>query len=440
MKNTEPIEQSKESTESFSSLTLIVVTICWLAVISEGYDLTVYGTVVPALLDYNEWSLTSFQTGLIGSLSLVGLLIGNVAVGSVTDRIGRKTTIILSVTIFSSSMLLCAIAPSPLWFALFRIYGGLGLGGIIPTTTAMTVESSPVKRRSLMHAILLTGYPLGGVLAALLASPLLSMYSWRMMFWIGAIPLLLIPVIIKFLPESIVFLLSRNRQKEAEAVAKRFNISLDRFKGDEEKKDSSRAENGKGIKTLFSSENLKATIHFWILLFMGLLMIYGLNTWLPEIMQQAGYSLGSGIKFLLVLNLAATVGAVVGGELSDRWGSKPTITMYLVAAAISLGLLSFNWPTFIMYVFVAVAGAGAIGASLLMAGYISKYFPSYCRASAVGWAMGVGRLGAILGPLLGGILTAWETPYVWNFYIFSICGFIAVLAILFIPKYRGGKI
>lgn len=442
MNNNNPplLSQEHQNEANMKPLTMLVVTICWLSIIAEGYDLSVYGVVIPSLLTYTEWSLTPVQAGLIGSYSLVGLLIGNIVVGTVTDQIGRKATIVFSIILFSVSMALCAIAPSPFLFGLFRFIGGLGLGGIIPTATAMTMEYSPPNQRSLTNAILLTGYPIGGVLGALIAPHIVPVYGWQMMFWIGAVPLLLVPFIIKFLPKSIVFLISRNRHKEAETIANRFRIPLNLVMDYEYQGNSKEADNVGGFKGLFTKKNIKATVLFWVIFFMGLLMIYGLNTWLPEIMQQAGYSFDSSMAFFLTLNLSAAIGVVIGGAAADRWGYKRIIAIYYLLGVVSISLLSFKTSLFLVYVFTAFAGVGVISSSLMMTGYISKYFPSKSRATAVGWALGVGRLGAILGPIIGGYIIALQLPYIWSFYVFAICGLVALLATWLVPKYSGGKI
>ena len=430
----------QQNNANMKSLTMLVVTICWLSIIAEGYDLSVYGVVLPSLLNYAEWSLTPVQAGLIGSYSLVGLLLGNVIVGTVTDIIGRKATIVFSVILFSVTMGLCALAPSPFWFGLFRFIGGLGLGGIVPTATAMTMEYTPPKQRSLTNAILLTGYPLGGVLGAIIAPQLIPVYGWKIMFYIGVIPLLLVPFIIKFLPKSIVFLLSRNRTEEAERIASRFRIPVNLVMDFEGQQNSKEANSAGGLKALFTRGNIRATIFFWVTLFLGLLMIYGLNTWLPEIMQKAGYSFDSSMAFFLTLNLSAAIGVVVGGAAADRWGYKRIIAIYYFFGAVSIALLSIKASLALVYVLVAIAGAGAISPSLMMTGYVSKYFPSASRATALGLAMGVGRLGAILGPIIGGYMIALQLPYIWSFYVFAICGLLALLATLLIPKHSGGKV
>lgn len=416
------------------SITVLVVAICWFTIFAEGYDMIIYGAVLPALMDYKEWSITPAQAGAIGSYALIGMLLGAVIVGTVTDVIGRKMTLVFCLTLFSVCMGLAAMAPSPEWFGLYRLIGGLGLGGVIPTASALTIEYSPPNRRSFTYAIMYTGFPLGGVLGSILSILFLNDFGWRLMFWIGVAPLLSVPLIIKYLPESIGFLLASNRREEAQAVADRFQIPLDTEASLVKSKISVQSSKLKALASLFSKKHIKATIFFWIAFFMGLLMIYGLNTWLPKLMRKAGYSLGSSLAFLLVLNLSAALGALLAGVAADRWGSKRVITVSYLLAAVCIGLLSIKSSLLVVYILVGIAGFGTIGTTLILNAYISKYFPADSRATALGWALGFGRLGAISGPLLGGMFLTWKLALEWNFYAFAAAGLLASLAVLLIPK------
>ncbi|MDR2993612.1 MAG: MFS transporter, partial [Bacillus cereus] len=165
-----------ESTETIfsSSITKLVVFICWLAILADGYDLGIYGAVLPKLLEDNNWALSPAHAGTIASYALFGMFIGAILVGTITDKIGRKWTLICCLALFSITMGLVAIAPSPELFGLSRFIGGIGLGGVIPTASALTVEYSPQKRQSFIYALMFTGYPLGIVLGAILSMVMLE--------------------------------------------------------------------------------------------------------------------------------------------------------------------------------------------------------------------------------------------------------------------------
>ncbi len=436
-----PIVSANPKAQSIPKITWLVLAICWFVMFAEGYDLGIYGAVLPALMEYKEWSLSPAQAGAIGSYALMGMLLGAVLVGTITDMIGRKKVLIFCISLFSVMMLLASMAPSAELFGLYRFIAGIGCGGVIPTASALTIEYAPAKRRSMMYAIMYTGYCIGGVIGALLSMYFLPDYGWRLMILIGALPILVVPFIIKFLPESIGFLMTKKRNTEAEKIANRYNISiesLNEFKSDKEIETKNKFN---AVATLFSKQNVRATVFFWITFFMGLFMIYGLATWLPKMMREAGYPLGSSISFLLMLNFSAALGALLAGAAADRWGSKKVISLSYLLAAISIALLSLK-PSSIVVVYglVGIAGFGTIGTTLILNAYISKYFSAENRATALGWALGFGRIGAIIGPILGGLFMTWKLDLSWNFYVFSIAAILASIAVLFIPKNSGEKI
>ena len=219
--------QTNKKTKAIPGVTILVVSMCWFAMFSEGYDLAIYGAVLPTLLQDPVWALSPAMAGSIGSYALMGMLLGAVLSGTITDIFGRKKVMALCITLFSISMVAAAMAPTPLIFGIVRFLGGIALGGVIPTASALTIEYSPIKRRSVMYAIMYTGYAIGGVFSALISMILLEEFGWRTMFWLGALPILAVPFILKFLPESLEFLVAKNRHAEAEKIAKKYNISLD---------------------------------------------------------------------------------------------------------------------------------------------------------------------------------------------------------------------
>ncbi|AWC31366.1 aromatic acid/H+ symport family MFS transporter [Bacillus cytotoxicus] len=413
-----------------NSTTRLVVLICWLAILADGYDLGIYGAILPTLLEDQNWALSPTQAGTIASYALLGMFIGAILVGTITDYIGRKWTLVFCLSLFSLTMGLAAIASSPELFGFFRFIGGIGLGGVIPTASALTIEYSPEKRQSFIYALMFTGYPLGIVLGAILSIFMLQDFGWRTMFGIGMIPLLLVPIIIRYLPESIQFLLSRNRQEEAIRVSERFQIQLPQkqtYNPPKEKQQS-------GYFVLFSKQYVRATLLFWLTYIMGMFLIYGLNTWLPQMMRKAGYPLGSSLSFLLMLNITAAIGALFAGAIADRIGAKIVISFSYLMAAICIGLLTIQTSTTMIYILIGIAGIGSVGITQILNAYVTQYFPSRIRATALGWGLGLGRIGAIAAPIIIGIFMTLQYNQVWNFYVFAFAGLIAAISVFFIPN------
>ncbi|HKH78163.1 MAG TPA: MFS transporter [Rubrobacteraceae bacterium] len=347
---------SSGASERGGSATRRVLVLCWVAVALDGFDLVVLRAVTPALLGYEAWGLTPPQVGTITSFGLVGMMIGALGIRTLADVTGRRTAIMISVASFSVFTALLGLAPSPEVFGLFRFLAGLGLGGLIPTAATLVSEYARMRRGSSSITFMMTGYHVGGVLTAVLAILILPALGWRAMFVIGGLPaLVLVPLMLKYLPEFPSFLVARGRRDEAEALAAWHGIPL----APDEVRAEEHASEGGGlgaIKTLFSSGYLLGTLAFSVASFMGLLLVYGLNQWLPTIMRDAGYALGAALAFLLVLNLGAVIGLLLAGPVADRYGSKTVNVAWFALAAVSLFLLSVQMPLVLTYLAVLVTG------------------------------------------------------------------------------------
>ena len=414
-----------------------VVVLCWIAVALDGFDLVVLGAVTPSLLEYERWGLTAPQIGIITSYGLVGMLIGALGIGTLADVIGRKRAILISVAVFSVFTAALAAAPSPGVFGFFRFLAGLGLGGLIPTAATLVSEFAHIRRGGSSITFMMTGYHVGGVLTALLAIPILPSLGWRAMFVIGALPAIaLVPLMIRSLPESTSFLISRGRRNEAEEIASQYGIRIEAGEAREVETEEQASEGGgfRALKTLFSSGYLLATLAFWVASFMGLLLVYGLNQWLPEIMRQSGYALGAALAFLLVLNVGAVIGLLMAGPIADRYGSKPVCAGWFALAAVFLFLLSIQLPLLLTYVVVLVTGVFVFSAQVLLYAYVSKHYPTSGRGTALGWAAGIGRIGAICGPILGGMLLGAGLAVPWGFYAFAAVGLLGCVFITVVPR------
>ncbi|MBA2344480.1 MAG: aromatic acid/H+ symport family MFS transporter [Rubrobacter sp.] len=414
-----------------------VVILCWVAVALDGFDLVVLGAVTPALLEYQEWGLTAPQIGVITSYGLFGMLIGALGIGTLADVIGRRSCILISVVSFSVFTALLAFAPSPGIFGLFRFLAGLGLGGLIPTAATMVSEFARMRRGSSSITFMMTGYHVGGVLTALFAIPILPLLGWRAMFVIGTLPAIaLVPLMLRNLPESTSFLVARGRRAEAEELASQYGISLEPEGVREVQTEERASEGGRfgALKTLFSGGYLLATLAFWVASFMGLLLVYGLNQWLPTIMRDAGYALGAALAFLLVLNVGAVIGLLVAGPVADRYGSKVACAGWFALAAVFLFLLSVPLPLPLTYIVVLVTGFFVFSAQVLLYAYVSKHYPTSGRGTALGWAAGIGRIGAICGPIFGGMLLGAGLAVPWGFYAFAAVGLLGSIFIAVVPR------
>ncbi|AFR31043.1 MULTISPECIES: aromatic acid/H+ symport family MFS transporter [Micrococcaceae] len=413
----------------------LVLFCCWLAILAEGYDVGVLGAILPALAEYKEWNLSPLALGGLGSYALIGMLIGALFIGTLSDLVGRKKMLLASMVIFTLTQAGAAWAPTPELFGIFRLIGGLGMGGVIPVAAALTIEYSAPNKRSYNYGLMYSGYSLGIVAAALAALFVLPLGGWRAVIAIGAAPVVLIPIIWKFLPESLEFLESKGRRAEAKALAAKLSITDYRPVVPVAPAAGMQADPWwKTITTMFSRKYIRSTVFFWISLFCGLVLVYGLNTWLPSIMKKAGYDLGSSLTFLLVFSLASAIGGLLLGRAADKYGKKLILVVFYILGGLGIMLLVFPNTMVVNLLFVAFAGVGSISTSLVLTGYIADYYPAKVRGTATGWALSFARLGAISGPLIGGWIAGSKLPFEANFAIFAGIAVLAAGAVAMIPK------
>ncbi|MGO3919274.1 MFS transporter [Acinetobacter venetianus] len=407
---------------------------CLLIIIFDGYDLVIYGVVLPLLMQ--EWSLNSVQAGMLASTALCGMMFGAMLFGALADKIGRKNVILICVTFFSGFTFLGAFASSPFEFGILRFLAGLGIGGVMPNLVALTSEYAPKRIRSTLVGTMFSGYAIGGILSALIGSYLVESQGWQIMFLIAGIPLLLLPVIWKFLPESLTFLVKTGKTEQAHRIIQKISPEQTITSSTRLTLNDDNLPTGSSVKGLFQQGRAFNTLMFWVLFFMCLLMVYALSSWLPKLMLAAGYSLGKSILFLLALNVGAMIGSIGGGILSDKFHLKPVIMGMLMAGVVALVGLGFNSPAYVLYGLVTVAGAATIGTSILLYSYVAQFYPLSVRSTGIGCASGVGRIGAIVGPILTGMLLTLNLPHTMNFVMIAIPAMIAIFAILSLKRHK----
>ncbi|MGW8765912.1 MFS transporter [Streptomyces sp. NPDC055815] len=402
-----------------------IVSIAAVTLLFDGYDLVVYGTVVPTLLrDPDQLgALSPGQAGALGSYALVGVMVGALAAGAVGDRVGRRRVMVVNLVWFSVGMGLTSFATSVTAFGFLRFFTGIGVGALVVTVGALIAEFAPPGRRNFYNAIVYSGVPAGGVLAALLALLTSDAIGWRGLFFIGALPLvLLLPVALLKLPESPKWLLARGYTERANEVSGHTGIPLPEA-GSVLTEQNSKV----GFAALATRRYALSTFFLGLMSFSGLLLTYGLNTWLPEIMGRNGYGKSYALAFLLTLNGGAIIGGLLGSRIADRLGAQRVIAVTFGLAAASLALLTINLPLGVLLALVAVAGVGTLGTQVLIYGFVSNYYDTVARAAGVAWCAGFGRLGGIFGPVAGGALIGAGVPPTYAFYVFAGVGLAGLL-------------
>lgn len=383
-----------------------VFAICWLALLADGYDLVAYGATLPSLQAHPTWDVSTTAAAAVGALALFGVMIGAIAIGTLTDRFGRKRLLMLCVALFSLGMLGCALAPTFAVFSVLRLVTGIGIGGLIPTAVAIVAEFAEPRRRSRTLGLAMTGVSLGGVAASLVALGLLADFGFRPVYGVGAVSLLLIVPAARLLPESVSFLRLRGRHREADVVAARFALPADidavTLTADADGQVPAPSV-GASLRRLFARGYFWPTIGFWVVLLANMLTNFGISTWLPQALRGAGFGLGSALTFLLAYTAGAVIGTLVGATVADRVGAKTVGAVAFAVGALGLAALGFLHVTGLLLTAVAVAGLGIITTQVMINDHVAGFYPPASRATGLGWALGVGRIGAIAGPAYGAL-------------------------------------
>ncbi len=415
----------------FKPFHLKIVLWCVFVVIFDGYDLAINGVALPLLMQ--EWNMTAVQAGMLASTALAGMMFGAMFFGMLADKIGRKNVILICVTLFSGFTFWGGFASNPTEFGILRFIAGLGIGGVLPNLVALTSEYAPQKMRSTLVTTMFSGYAVGGIMAALLGAWLTPSFGWEIMFYIAGIPLLIIPVLWFFLPESLTFLVKKQQNDKASKIVQQISPEQNATARTQFVLNEVHAPDA-SIAALFRQGRSMSTLLFWCCFFMCLLMVYALGSWLPKLMMAAGYSLGNSLMFLMAMNIGAVIGTIGGGILADRFHLKPVIIGMFLLGAVSLVGLGFNSPQAVIYLLVAAAGASAIGSSILLYSFVAQYYPLSIRSTGIGCASAVGRVGAIVGPIIIGFLLGMELPHKMNFLAVAIPAIIGAISVALIVR------
>jgi MFS transporter, AAHS family, benzoate transport protein len=421
-----------------------VAPLCWFAVLLDGFDAVVLGAIMPKLTSDASMGIDNGTATVVATAGLVGMMIGALGMGWLTDKFGRRRLLIGAVIVFSILTFVTGFAQDAFTIGLLRFLAGVGLGGCLPTGISMVTEFAGHKKGSNATTLMMTGYHVGAVITALLAiwAANATVTGWREMFFIGGLPaLVLVPLMWRYLPESPDFLLSKGRTAEARIVAGHYGVEIDEeperaFAG--ASTEPAQAEK-QGTALLLSARYRRNTVFMWIASFMGLLLVYGLNTWLPQIMREADYDLGNSLGFLVVLNAGAVIGLVVAGKVGDAITPRNAAILWFIGSAILLAALAIKLPLLGIYVMIFITGCFVFSAQNLVYAFAATNYPPKVRGTALGMAAGVGRLGAISGPIMGGTLVAAGIAYPWGFFGFALAGALGGLAVTGMRTMRRGQ-
>jgi MFS transporter, AAHS family, 4-hydroxybenzoate transporter len=408
-----------------------------LVLVLDGFDGQTINYLTPSIAETTKIPVHSF--GPILSASLIGLMVAALTTGPIADRWGRKWPVILSTLSFALFSLLTARANTRGEFWSLRFLTGLGLGGAMPNVVALASEYIPKRLLAVVIPILFVGMPLGGTISGFTSAAMIPVWGWRSVFVVGGIvPLIITVVLMMVLPESIQFLAVQGKDpvriaKILARIGPEFadpGVVLARSRGEQLK--------GVPVKYLFAEGRTAGTVLLWIPYFMNLLLIYFLSGWLPALLRDEGMSVSAGVTATAFISFGGVFGCLVEGHLLKRWGAHAVlIAEYVIAGVLilSLALLSVSFPMMLAMTFST--GLTIIGAQGGLNALAARFYPVSVRSTGVGWALGVGRIGSIVGPLIGGLFLSrgWKTQDMLLFA--AMIAVIAFASILISKRIRG---
>lgn len=396
------VDDSELGTLQWSTIVL-----CALCLIMDGFDVQAMGYVAPVLI--REWGVPNSALGPVFSAGLFGVLIGSLACSMLADRFGRRPMLIAGALYFSLLTLITAQAHSVHQMLAIRFIAGIGLGGMMPNAMALVGEYSPKKSRITIMMIVSTGFTAGAMLGGFAAAWLIPAFGWRAVFYFGGvIPLVVAALMVKDLPESMQYLVLRGKNKAS--IRKWLMRMVPRAAPPPESAEyivqEERLE-GAPAKHLFREGRTATTILLWIVNFMNLLNLYFLSSWIPTVVHDGGYTMRTAVLAGTMVQIGGTIGPFITARFINRFGFVPTLTVSFVCGSLSISAIGHsNLSMVMLFLAIFLAGWCVIGGQPGVNSLAAMFYPTYLRSTGIGWGLGIGRIGGIVGPFIGGQLMA----------------------------------
>jgi MFS transporter, AAHS family, 4-hydroxybenzoate transporter len=392
------IDASKVSL--FQIWTLVLV---GLTVVIDGFDVQAMGYVAPAIIQ--EWGISKANLGPVFGAGLFGMLVGSLTLSVLADKIGRRPVLIGATLFFAICMLATARVTTLMQLEILRFIAGLGLGAIMPNAMALAGEYSPKRKRVTLMMLVSCGFTVGAVLGGLLSAFMIPAWGWQSVFYLGGIiPMVMAVMMFFYIPESMQFLVLRGKKLDHVGDCLRRIDSTVTIARDSEYI-VHEPKGGAPVAELFREGRAKVTILLWIINFMNLINLYFLSNWLPTIAKDAGLTTSTAVLVGTALQVGGVIGTLLMGPIIDRVGFYRVLVPSFLVAAVTIALIGQpGLPLLLLFAVVAVTGFCIVGGQPAVNALAASYYPTTLRSTGIGWSLGIGRVGSIVGPVLGGEL------------------------------------
>jgi MFS transporter, AAHS family, 4-hydroxybenzoate transporter len=410
----------------------LVLTLCCAAMAIEGYDVQVLAYAAPAII--RDWKIEDAYFGPVFGAALFGYMLGATLLSGVSDKIGRKKVIVLGNIFFGMLTVASAFAPSISVLLALRFLAGLGLGCSIPSTIALAVEYAPEQHRSFRVSVLFVGYTLGAAVGGMLTAALIGTFGWQSAFFVGGFASLALAVALFFLlPESARFLaVVGGRDLEIAAIVRKLRPDLGVDASTGFKVGEHKVEPGMPVKHLFTDQRALITSLLWIAFITSLTGHHFLTSWLPTVLNRDGVPLAHAVVAGSLIQGGGALGSLIVGRLLDRLGMIAIVTAFIMSIPFVLLIGAFAMPEYLLMSVVFISGMCLLGGQIGLNALAGTIYPTFVRSTGAGWALGIGRIGSILGPIIGGVLIGMKLSMAALFICASIpaaCCAVAVLAL-----------
>ena len=410
----------------------MLLLLCLLVITFDGFNAQIMGYVAPALVQ--QWHMTRSALGPVISAGLFGLMIGALVLGTLGDRIGRKSILLLSTATFGVFSLATSFATSPDQMLLLRFLTGLGLGGAMPVAIALVSEYAPTRMKATMVTITVCGFAIGPAIGGLVASGMVQQHGWAPLFQVGGVvPLLLLPVLWLALPESSRFLIARGAPSERIAKNLKRVFPGETFPADAAYTHDEANVRKAPVADVFRDGRGAGTVLLWIAIFFNLVGINLQTSWLPLIITGMGYTTPQAVLATAGFHVGGAIGGLVLSRLLDKLDYYRAVCGIFILAAIMIVLIGrFGTDLLALRLTIFAAGLFVVGGQSALNALSGMFYPSYIRSTGSGWALGVGRFGAVAGPVVGSSLLALHLDRGMLFYIEAVPFLICAVAVILI--------